>query len=134
MLPSAAQGLSQIVEDVAALSYLLRPDGKKDKATALTTKPISNIGAATKVWQDFRIPRVERIKALAGSTQSRYQSKPNEEPRDSRPPPQSVPTSDDSHPTAIEPDMDAKFTSPAFLKWQYDYDLVTELDDFLGKL
>ncbi|KAI4153671.1 MAG: hypothetical protein LQ340_002174 [Diploschistes diacapsis] len=53
MYPSAAQGFSQIIEDIGALEYLLS-----------LPKPIRSLSA---LWESVRKPRVERIKEYSNA-------------------------------------------------------------------
>ena len=53
MLPNAAHGFSQIVEDIAVLEYLIEK------------RPLANMPDITHTWQAIRIPRVNKIKAFA---------------------------------------------------------------------
>ena len=71
----------------------------------------------TRIWQDVRKPRVERIRRLARSTQGRYQAKESS-------PSGVVP---EERQEEVEPSMEAEDTSMAFLKWQYGYDVVAEM-------
>ncbi|KAK4495679.1 hypothetical protein PRZ48_012947 [Zasmidium cellare] len=111
MYPDAAQGFSQIVEDVACLdALLLRP---------------STVQTATAEWQKIRKPRAERVKAYAAANHQLYRLGGRAFPKQ---------TSDSSNDQAnkdgdqdaILVDANAPFNTPAFTKWLYTYDVVKD--------
>ncbi|USW51359.1 Putative FAD-binding domain, FAD/NAD(P)-binding domain superfamily [Septoria linicola] len=102
MFPDAAQGFSQTIEDIAALSYLLK-------------------------HTSFGLPRISafaRANSLAfqgGFEAQRVKAKVPD-------PAQQVDLND------IEPDRDADFADPAFLKWVFSYDAVEEVQLYIAEL
>ena len=124
MLPNAAQGFSQIVEDIGALEYLLKVKG-------------DNIAEATRLWQEVRKPRVERIKAFAswntrvflGEEEMKGVNAGKEKGEGKR-----KKTEMDTVKSlkGTMPDMHAAFHTSAFLKWAHDYDVVGETKKYLG--
>lgn len=112
MFPSAAQGFSQIVEDVAALSYLLA-----ERASL-------GVPRLTKVWQEVRIPRVNRIKAWAHANEMLYSKGIGGRSSSSS----GGPASEEKMSLADEQaDRDAPFRSGAFVRWAFGYDAVAEV-------
>ena len=121
MYPDAAQGFSQIVEDIAALHVLLTSD-KVDN---------ESIASATSAWQELRKPRVERIKSFARSNHDLYAQGGAQFPKQpdlsdessvkGRHDPASSKTG-----SCVRPDMWAAFNTPAFNKWVHGYDVQAE--------
>ncbi|KAJ0425237.1 FAD/NAD(P)-binding domain-containing protein [Aspergillus carlsbadensis] len=117
MHPNAGQGYSQIVEDIAVLRFLIHDNDMKGR-------PLPEI---TKIWQDIRKPRVERISGfsnwktqwfsgeLAAFTQA---GNWGEDARSLK---------------EIAPNMDAPFESAAFLKWVLDFDAPAEARKYLER-
>ncbi|KAL3492455.1 hypothetical protein BJX62DRAFT_236274 [Aspergillus germanicus] len=117
MHPNAGQGYSQIVEDIAVLTFLIHDDEMKQK-------PLPEI---TNIWQNIRKPRVERISSfsnwktqwfsgeLAAFTQAGVWGEDARSLKD------------------IFPDMDAPFESAAFLKWVLDFDAPAEARKYLER-
>jgi salicylate hydroxylase len=111
MHPNAGQGYSQIVEDIAVLNFLIHDDKMKQK-------PLREI---TKIWQDIRKPRVERISSFSNwktqwfSGELAAFTQAGDWGEDAR----SL--------EKISPNMDAPFESVAFLKWVLDFDAPAEV-------
>lgn len=112
MNPNAAQGFSQIVEDIGVLEYLISEysDAAQD------------IPRITADWQLIRKPRVERIKSWAKVNSDMFISQPSSgDPR--------VTTWEFRSIKDVEPDMNAKFQSRKFLKWAQSYDAIGEVSN-----
>ncbi|KAF4447450.1 salicylate hydroxylase [Fusarium albosuccineum] len=117
MHPNAGQGYSQIVEDIGVLEYFLRtfPEGT----------PVSQI---TSAWQEFRKPRVERIRDYATWNTRIFAGEMSWSSR--KPTPQSATTSVRSLKN-VRMDMNAHFATSAFLKWTLDYDAIDEARKYM---
>jgi salicylate hydroxylase len=106
MHPNAAQGYSQIVEDIGMLHALLS-QAPKD----------ASVAQITKVWQDLRKPRVDRIKSFAKWNTKAFNGESN-----------TLNKSTHANSTislkSVTPNMNAEFYTSAFLKWALDYDAV----------
>ncbi len=123
MLPNAAHGFSQIVEDIAVLEYLIEkhPSGK--------------ILDSIRTWQSIRIPRVNRIKEFAAWNTRTFLG---EEPTN----PLVGKASEGGKQApgqmkslkALKPDSSAPFHTSAFLKWAQDYDAVGEAERYVQGL
>ncbi|KAJ5601351.1 hypothetical protein N7510_010885 [Penicillium lagena] len=119
MLPHAAQGLSQGIEDGLSLARMLR----------WTTKSGGNgvdIPAVTKAWVNLRKPRADIFmkQSMSNAKVWSLPDGPEQEARDekirrmgSRPPPDF---------DGVEMDMNANQKTPQFLKWVREYDVVLE--------
>lgn len=117
MLPHAAQGLSQGIEDALSLARMLR----------WTTKSGVDIPTVTKAWVNLRKPRADIFMKQSTSNANVWSlpDGPEQEARDekirqmgSRPPPDL---------SGVEMDMSANQRTPQFLKWARDYDVVLEV-------
>jgi salicylate hydroxylase len=122
MLPNAAHGFSQIVEDIGALSYLF----ENERSLGIPT--------ITDIWQTIRIPRVNRIKEFAAWNTRVFLGEENAHTLISKS------SADHAKPTAqvksfktLKPDARAPFYTAAFLKWAQDYDAVGEVKKYLEK-
>lgn len=104
-----------IVEDIGVLDYLIE---QEPNASA-------NIPSITDTWQKIRKPRVERIKAYAKENTRAFLG----EPLAHRPRRESAGTAGSSVKSLknVRPDMNARFTSSAFVKWALDFDAVAEV-------
>ena len=111
MYPNAAQGFSLIIEDIAALEYLL------------TLQQPGSFVAST--WEKTRKYRAERIKAYAFENTQMFLGQIPRPPR----------MRSGSHKDAsqkitslryIVGDSSAPFSTGAFYKWAYDHDAVGE--------
>ncbi|CEL01802.1 hypothetical protein ASPCAL01380 [Aspergillus calidoustus] len=117
MHPNAGQGYSQIVEDIAVLSFLIHNDD-------ISSKPLREI---TKIWQDIRKPRVERISNFSNWKTQWFSGE------------RAVFTQagdwgeDATSLREIFPDMHAPFDSSAFLKWVLDFDAAVEARKYLER-
>lgn len=111
MHPSAAQGFSMIIEDIAVLEFLL---------SSLKGRNQLDIPQISDMWQAIRKARVERIKAYAVFNTEIF-STGNLVP--SKNIKKSVPLSLKS----MTPDMHAHFNAPQFTKWSLDYDALAEV-------
>ena len=115
MLPNAAQGFSQIVEDIGALEYLLKAKGER------------KLAEVTRSWEEIRKPRVERIKAFANWNTKVFLGEDHllgmGKGIDSGP-------GEGKHEIKslknVKGDMNAPVHTSAFLKWAQDYDVVKD--------
>ncbi|KAL9114346.1 MAG: hypothetical protein Q9227_001768 [Pyrenula ochraceoflavens] len=113
MHPNAAQGFSQIVEDIGVLDYLISTE---DDASM-------RMSAITDTWQAVRKPRVERIKEYAKWNTNLFLGEPllfENKGQDRQ-------TNDLKSLKQIQPVMNAKFNTSKFVKWTLDYDAVGEV-------
>ncbi|RAK84841.1 FAD/NAD(P)-binding domain-containing protein [Aspergillus costaricaensis CBS 115574] len=110
MEPNAAQGLSQIIEDIGVLHILL------------LSLPYLSVSVISRFWEDIRKPRVERIKSFAAWNTQRFLGH-----KDHAASHQKYADTDWECINDIEPDPAADFTSPAFFKWAHDYDVVEQV-------
>ncbi|OJJ46853.1 hypothetical protein ASPZODRAFT_15545 [Penicilliopsis zonata CBS 506.65] len=118
MQPNAAQGLSQIIEDIGVLHLLLK--------TSNLPLPI-----LTGLWEEIRKPRVERIKAYAAWNTRMYLGQRSQRNKDRK-----TPSSEEDQWKSMRevvPDASAPFNSPSFFKWAHDYDAVSEVCWLLSK-
>ena len=111
MYPNAAQGFSLIIEDIAALEYLLT-----------LQKPASFVASA---WEKTRKYRAERIKEYAFENTQMFLGQTPRPPRM-----RSVSGKDVAQKVTslkyIVGDSSAPFNTGAFYKWAYDHDAVGE--------
>ncbi|KAJ5808088.1 hypothetical protein N7474_009357 [Penicillium riverlandense] len=116
MLPHAAQGLSQGIEDALSLARMLR----------WTAKSGFDVPAVTKAWVNLRKPRADIFVKQSTSNAKVWSlpDGPEQEARDEKirrmaslPPPDL---------DGVEMDMAANQKAPQFLKWARDYDVVLE--------
>ncbi|KAK4501210.1 hypothetical protein PRZ48_007017 [Zasmidium cellare] len=119
MLPDATQGFSTIVEDVGVLSHLLsKYQGR-------------GVPSLTKIWQEVRIPRVNRIKDWAKSNHTMYTKGADAQlkavEKDRTPPTQDISLD------KVEPDMNASYRSPAFFKWAFGFDPIEDVERYIQK-
>ena len=116
MLPNAAQGFSQIIEDIAALEYLLQK------------RPELSISQAMHVWQSVRKPRVERIKEFAAWNTNVFLDVDNYYLAAAK---KQKESGNIKSLKRIVGDRDAPLWTAKFLKWTQDYDVVGEVKRFL---
>lgn len=110
MLPSAAQGFSTIVEDVAALATLV---GDCDSQQLLER---------TDMWQKLRMPRVSRIKAHSAYNHSMATARTPQAECELK---KYAGVGKDA--AAIVADMHADFNTLPYMKWEFGYDAVAEV-------
>lgn len=116
MIPHAAQGLSQGVEDGVSLARMLRG------ATG------TRIGAATRAWEAMRKPRAELF-VQRSMDNARLRSLPDGPAQAARDE-QIVRAAARRTPEEtkdVEMDMEADQNSAAFMKWVREYDVVAEV-------
>ncbi|KAI9688032.1 MAG: hypothetical protein M1820_010320 [Bogoriella megaspora] len=117
MHPNAAQGLSQIIEDIGSLEVLF-DERYRDRF------PVSTLTGA---WENIRKPRVERIKKYAEANTTMFLGKPSaSQPRNRKIGPNPEEAEVRSFKDVI-PNMSAPFSSASFYKWAYDHDVFAEL-------
>ncbi|VUC31114.1 unnamed protein product [Clonostachys rosea] len=123
MHPNAAQGFSQIVEDIAVLDFLISHHSRQNDG------PLGNaqMQSVSQAWQAIRKPRVERIKAYSKWNTNLFLGKGAPMPS-TQSAQHSLKSMKDVH-----PDINANFQSPSFLKWALDYDAVDEAKRFVKK-
>lgn len=114
MHPTAAQGFSQIVEDIGVLEYLISED----------SDTIGNLPSITANWQKIRKPRVERIKEFALANSGRFTGHVQPATKQAA----KWQTISLKH---TKPDMYASFLKPEFMKWVHDYDAIGEAQKYL---
>jgi salicylate hydroxylase len=117
MHPNAAQGFSQIIEDIGVLEYLISQDADA----------ISNMPMITSRWQQIRKTRVERIKAWAKHNSYMFIGQPAT----------GTNRADKWRIKSLKntkPDMNADFSTSAFLKWTQDYDAIGEVSGVAGNI
>ncbi|OQD94903.1 hypothetical protein PENSOL_c023G04706 [Penicillium solitum] len=114
MQPNAAQGLSQIIEDIGVLR------------TLISSSPHLDISLISRSWENIRKPRVERIKSYAAWNTQMFLG--NKHRAASHP---KYPDADWDSIKDIEPNSAADFTSPAFFKWAHEYDAVDQTHKYL---
>ncbi|KAL3456693.1 FAD/NAD(P)-binding domain-containing protein [Aspergillus heterothallicus] len=117
MHPNAGQGYSQIVEDIAVLSFLI------DDVNGMKGASLPDI---TAIWQDIRKPRVERISNFSSwKTQwfsgelAAFTQTGGDWGEDAR----SL--------EVVSPKINASFETSAFLKWALDFDAPLEARKYL---
>ncbi|CAI7669251.1 unnamed protein product [Penicillium pancosmium] len=127
MLPHAAQGLSQGIEDALSLARMLRWASKSGGNGI-------DIPVVTKAWVNLRKPRADLFMKQSTSNANIWSlpDGPEQEARDgrirrmaTRPPPNF---------DGVEMDMEADRNSPQFLKWARDYDVVLEGERAMEKV
>lgn len=120
MLPNAAHGFSQIVEDIAVLEYLVEKH------------PSGIIADITRTWQSIRIPRVNRIKAFAAWNTRAFLGEGPTNPLVGKASgaAKQAPGQMKSLKT-LPPDSSAPFHTSAFLKWVQAYDAVGEAEKYV---
>ncbi|KAJ5186484.1 hypothetical protein N7449_011248 [Penicillium cf. viridicatum] len=114
MQPNAAQGLSQIIEDIGVLR------------TLISSSPHLDISLISRSWENIRKPRVERIKSYASWNTQMFLG--NKHRAASHP---KYPDADWDSIKDIEPNSAADFTSPAFFKWAHEYDAIEQTHKYL---
>ncbi|KAE8365295.1 hypothetical protein BDV27DRAFT_127073 [Aspergillus caelatus] len=127
MLPHAAQGLSQGIEDALSLARMLRWASKSGGNGV-------DIPVITKAWVNLRKPRADLFmkQSIRNAKIWSLPDGPEQEARDERirrmgtlPPPNL---------DGVEMDMAADRNSPQFLKWARDYDVVLEGERAMEKV
>lgn len=113
MTADAAQGISQGLEDIEALTTLLNN--------------VQTIPEATRLYQQLRKPRATRIQqyAAANSPTMALKDGPEQEARDRRMKEISK-TAAKVDLSNVEPDMHASFVEPSFRKWTIEYCVTDE--------
>ena len=115
MLPNAAHGFSQIIEDIAVLEYLIE------------RSPSVKIPEITNTWQSIRIPRVNRIKEFAAWNTRVFLGEEAANPLKGKWSGGSKETTGQIKSLkTLKPDSTAPFHTAAFLKWVQAYDAVGE--------
>ena len=117
MIPHAAQGLSQGIEDGISLARMLR-------GATLDTKNISDV---THIWEQLRKPRAELF-VQRSMNNARIRSLPDGPAQVARD--EQIVRSAQVVPKEladIEMDMKADQNSPQFMKWVREYDVVSEV-------
>ncbi|KAK9420841.1 hypothetical protein SUNI508_00932 [Seiridium unicorne] len=109
MHPNAAQGFSQIVEDIGVLEYLVTQSSQDTSMHEITSD-----------WEQIRMPRVERIKRWAKANSETFIGQPATGTKQAAA--WHVKSLKDT-----KPDMNANMNSSAFLKWAQSYDAIEEL-------
>ena len=115
MIPHAAQGLSQGIEDALSLARMLRWADQ------------CGVSAVTKTWAKFRRPRVDMFvkRSMSNAKSHSLPDGPEQEARDEQikqASHRSLLSMDD-----VEMDMMANQRSPEFQKWVRAWDVVTEV-------
>lgn len=121
MIPHAAQGLSQGIEDGISLAEMLKGVGQE-----------RDVGKVTKAWEALRRPRAELF-VQRSMNNARVRSLPDgpaQAARDEQIRRSAGLTPKDT--ADIEMDMNAEQTSPAFMKWVREYDVVAEVSVSVG--
>ncbi|KAF4877618.1 FAD-dependent monooxygenase OpS4 [Colletotrichum siamense] len=114
MQPSAAQGLSLIVEDIGVLEHLI----------SQASDPSANVKTITSLWQEIRKARCERIKAWASHNTKLFTSRSKKlNPKSGEWQVKSLKNT--------KPDMNAEFSSGPFLKWAQGTDAIAEAEKYL---
>lgn len=98
-----------IVEDIGVLDFLL--DREQD--------PAKSLPGVTKIWQDIRKPRAERIKEYARWNTRLFTGEINTPRHDG-------PTGNVKNLRDVEPGMYSSFNSARFVKWALDHDAVAD--------
>ena len=128
MLPNAAHGFSQIVEDIAVLEYLIK------------RHPVGAVPDITRTWQAIRIPRVNRIKAFAAWNSRAFLGEGPTNPLVAKASAPEAPAATKQAPgqmkslKTLKADASAPFHTSAFLKWAQDYDAVGEAERYVEGL
>ncbi|EMD00406.1 hypothetical protein BAUCODRAFT_163477 [Baudoinia panamericana UAMH 10762] len=124
MHPNAAQGFSQIIEDIGVLDYLITRAGPN------ATREMQSI---TRTWQNIRKPRVERIKEYAKFNTNLFVNAPAPSAAETG---ESVSSGEVKANVRslkdVQPRMEAHFQSAAFVKWALDYDAIAAAKEYLG--
>ena len=136
MLPGGAQGVSQIIEDIAVLSYLL----SKMRDQRARAKYVHDIlPLITKTWQDVRKARFDRVKQYCEAFRTSLQARPRENEKSNK---DKMGDTGDLESTGElnslsekhgnekgnRSGMDTDFTSDEFSKWLLDRDVLEGLD------
>lgn len=120
MIPHAAQGLSQGIEDGISLAKMLH-------AAAINSRRISTI---TQAWEQLRKPRAELF-VQRSMNNARIRSLPDGPAQLARD--EQIIKSSQVAPkelSNIAMDMNANQNSPEFMKWVREYDVVSEVREF----
>lgn len=116
MIPHAAQGLSQGIEDGVSLARMLRGVGAG-----------ASVGAVTEAWETMRKPRAELF-VRRSMDNARLRSLPDGVAQVARD--EQIVRSAARKPLDVrdvEMDMDADQNTPEFMKWVREYDVVAEV-------
>ena len=122
MVPHAAQGVSQGFEDGIAIARLLRWARRSEDIPFICER-----------FEMLRRPRVEKFVQLSLSNAARHslEDGPEQQARD-----EAIRSMRKARPatnwTAIRPDQDASPTSPEFMKWVADYNIILEVRYYAG--
>ncbi|KAI1500535.1 hypothetical protein F5X99DRAFT_385709 [Biscogniauxia marginata] len=155
MHPNAAQGFSQIVEDIGVLEYLVS-QSSPESASASDSESDSvsaRVPRITSVWEEIRKPRVRRIQdwarfnsalfiggtavAAAEASKSKKTNEKGSSDDDDEEEEDGREISGGGGGWQVRslkhkaPDMNADFNSSAFLKWAQSYDAVGEAQKYL---
>ena len=128
MMPYAAQGAAQCIEDAAVLDACLSKVRSK-----------SDIRQLVEAYQTLRKPRAERIQEVARGNMGLYglEDGPEQEERDARLGMSLAQSDPRDHMVDArqrpKPDASAKYGSPEFNEWLYGYDAIGEARNFLEK-
>ena len=138
MLPNAAQGFSQIVEDIGVLDYLLHDE-------RLVADGV-RVEELMRLWESTRIPRVNMVKAFARWNTAAFtgQAPPGAWTRHNTQKNKSGDSAEEKEKekkvTTVEvslrdirPDKTSRYSSAKFLKWVMDYDAVGEARSFVSR-
>lgn len=119
MLPDAAQGFSTTAESVGVLFHLLSLYHSR------------GVPALTKIWQEARLPRVNRIKAWARLNHALFTqgTSLSSEATEGK-----ATMQDDIPLDQVEMDLDAEFLAPAFLKWAFWFDPVADVEGHIARM
>ncbi|PSN75536.1 FAD/NAD(P)-binding domain-containing protein [Corynespora cassiicola Philippines] len=112
MHPTAAQGFSQTIEDIAVLEHLLR------------TRHHLSVPSITRYWESIRQPRVEKIKLYAYANMQLFSGQLNDAVLTSEKEQQENKSAKSLKGVTASPS--APYQSAAFLKWVLDYNAVKE--------
>lgn len=110
MYPNAAQGFSQIIEDIGVLEYLL-------------TNAYDDLPKVTYVWQEIRMPRVKRIQEFAAENTSMFVDPGRNKSR------RRLNINNVKSLRDVTPDANARFESSPFLKWAQGTDVIAEVNN-----
>ncbi|KAJ6779724.1 hypothetical protein PWT90_02067 [Aphanocladium album] len=124
MIPHAAQGLSQGIEDGISLARMLRGVGGGEKS----------VGAVTEAWERMRKPRAELFvqRSMNNATLRSLPDGPAQEARDAQ-----IAKSAGLTPKEVKDvvmDMKADQNTPEFMKWVREYDVVAEADKLIKNM
>lgn len=120
MLPNAAQGFSQTVEDVGVLDYLLHDEPRLADA---------DVPRIVRLWEEIRIPRVGKIKAFAHWNTDAFRGLVPFHKRQKNEGGVWVSDAERGKTTVVSlkqttPDENGDFSGGVFLKWAMDYDAI----------